>query len=760
LNQPLRNGLIIGCAVVLMFVVNLLSLPTWGSRTITMAILAGCGSLLSPPLSLIPGIFGISADILGLEGIEQSFTAGGFLFWACLILVPYGLATALERLESATGDDGTDDVRESEVPSPSSRSSSSSGGGRVTGAVDTSDEEAFERLQWLMTRRLELARSAHGFNLLLVYDVEQKEANLSYALDPEDVVNREVTFRPDTGQGIGWVLRHREPLEQSRENIDWRNLQYRTRPGDLERVKMVPLFQADQMVGILVVEWRSEPEDTELSEFVEELEHLMALRREIHQLRQNQDAVEMMETLHDLNPLEENRFDSMIHRSLEIVSTFIPAEEGHVEFFSYSEDVGSDDVIHQGRRAVYEECMSWIKDSDDVLRISDLSNHRLGRESLSRFGQVEVRSFLGGAVEKDGELVGMICLDHPQPDYFTRQDAELLKSLLDHLSQVLRIGQRLDAMDKKQAEYRRLLDVFQVSDTERDLPTFIEQQVARFREHLPVISVGYFENTGGEARMVAYDGEGDPSREFDRDHALVRRINNAESYSTMLSFPDLSRFEGYEAPLNAEGLNVIPVGLDTRIEGFFTLFVNDADKLDDVLFEELERILPLLLAPVRLMIEREQLEEDNRRDSITDLPGFEAWKSELSSRVDEDTERIAVWYVRVPGFEEIAEERGRDRARNWLNSVAKLLGEHVENSVMTRSYAGTFMGFETGDAERIEDQMDTVVERISDWSFPTGQWPRSPQAGYIKYSAPFPAVRKMVDGPFKKGSVESTGADE
>lgn len=766
MNRPTKSASIIIASIVLMYAVNYFALPLWSQRTATVVILAFCGVTLNPPLALIPGIFAIPADMLGLGAIQQSFTAGGFLYWACLILVPYGLANILEKEPEDTSGDSS--ARESEVPAGEPRGTNAGQSTpSVSGTINPGDEEAFERLQWLIKHQLEQARDRYGFNLLLIYDVEQKTANLSYAVDPDDVVNREATFRADTGQGIGWVLRHNDELEQTRESIDWRNLQYRTKPADIDRVKIIPLYHDDRMSGILVVEWAVDPDDPDCSNFVEEVEHLMALRREIHQLQKSQDIVQLMEKLHELNPLEETRFDSMIHRSLEIVRSFVPAEEGNVEFFSYSDDVDSGDVIHQGRRAVYEECMTWIKESDEILRISDLRNHSLGQESLSRFGKVEVRSFLGGAVKKDDELVGMICLDHPDPDYFTRQDAELLGILLNHLSQSLRVGRRLEDMDEKQAEYRRLLNVFQLGETSQSLDSFVKRQVENLTEHLPLVSAGYYEREGGEARLVAYSGDGSPSERFERDHPMFRRIRNAESHSSMLTFPELDRFSGYEAPLSAEGLKVAPVGLDGRVVGFFALFVNDVDKFDDVLFEELERILPLLLAPIRLMIERERLEAENKKDSITDLVRFDQWKSELSALADDTdsdpdaTNDLVVWYVRVPGFETIAEQRGREKARNWLKSTAKLLNELLEDSLITRSYAGTFLGVETGPAEKMEDRLNTVIERLSDWSFPTGQWPRPPKGSYARLSPPFPSVRKLIDAPFKQSRrAETTNSEE
>ena len=717
----------------------------WLIRTTNLVMMLALAWSLRPQFALIPGIFSVPGDLLLLS---ESPTSLDFLTWAIFIGVPYGVAILRENENSADSSAGSS-------PSSRDRSSSESSTSRLSSQPVSLGDQSFERMQTLIKIHLKRARSEFECKTLLLYRVENNTAKLSFALDPADEVNRELQFQADHGQGIGWVLRHGETLTQRGRQVDWRNLQYRLRPGDLEQVSIVPIHLNSTLIGVLVLEWTEEPrKDEQWESLVRPLKHLLALRTEIQQLRKNQDVFELLKRLQKLNPLEENRFDSMIHRSLEIVEEFIPVGDGHAEFFSYTDEHDSSGVIHQGRRALYEECMNRIRETGEILRINDLKKHPLGGRIRKRFSSGKVRSFLGGAVRQDETLIGMICLDHPESGYFTSSDAAILRMLLEHLSQVLRIGQERKHMQARVRDYRAIIEPLQTIDTrgDRDVLDVADQIAEKLHRVLPTVGVGFYQYADGDYQRTVYHGNGSPTEYLEADHTMIRRLRNAETKTSILSFPDLKRFEHYEPPLAAEALVVAPVATKERFVGFFTLFVNQTEKLDDALFEEFDSLLPLIIALIRLVEERESIREQARREPVSELLAYSEWKRQLSDVVEAgQEENLIMWYIRVPGFETIAVERGRDRAHNWVESISNVLRQQLNQSRITRSYATTFVGFGFGEVGQMEDRLRQVIETLSSWSFPAGSWPGPPESGYKRFSPPLPSVRKLVEAPFSAG---------
>lgn len=745
INNFSKEYLGLALIIALMFLIPAYGSGTWIfiGRIGLVVLLLGSGWFYQPQLALIPGIFAIPAD---LWLIMDSPTSIDFLLWACYIGVPYGVSVTRGRTENPTSSEkssSTKTARENhELPS-------------IPRPDETNSSESHQRIKQLLKQELKRAHQQQGAETVLLYDVQNSRANLFMAIDPHEIVNRSLEFRADQGQGIGWVLRHEEELTQRGSQIDWRNLQYRTRGGDLGQVSMIPIHVNNKLAGVFVFEWETEPE-TEKSwdPLVERLGQIYALRAELQELEKNQDVFQLMTRLRELNPLEESRFDSMIHRSLEMVEEFIPVDEGHVEFFSYTEQHDSSGVIHQGHRAVYEECMKRIQETNELLRIDDLKQHPLGSRLNRRFSAEEIRSFLGGAVIEEGDLVGMICLDHPESGFFTQSDTEILRMLLNQLSQVLQIGREREAIQRQVEEYRTLLESFQNMNhrIDRSLEEFLGPMVEDFHEILPVRGVGFYRYYEGNCERAIYQGAGSPSEYLDQNHMLTRRIRNAEMKTSLLSFPDLRRFDNFEAPLESEALAVAPVVDGNDLIGFFTFFVNQSEKLDDALFEEFNRLLPLLSAPLGLMKQRDELRISNNLDSITDQPTFDEWKRKLRMlSEDRSIENLVLWFVRIPGYEKIAVERGRDRANNWIRSVSELLEEELSHSEFARLYTGTFIGYEVGQAEKIRERLTTIMKKISSWSFPAGNWPSEPKSNYKRFSPPLPSVRKLIEAPFYAG---------
>ncbi|MFB6356313.1 MAG: GAF domain-containing protein [bacterium] len=709
----------------------------WGNRLLIIGILL-LGAFLIPPMyTVVPGVLSIPSDLV-LSG--QQITSLDFIVWAVFLGVPYWLGGVIEHRKS---EETSSDQEQSEYDLTSS--TTSSGTGTLTDenlSPDTLDDNV---LPDMIRDFFASARESLGFDNLIYFHVIRKQASIGYVIDSTESINRDCTFRYDTGQGVGWVLRHHQQLVQRGSQIDWRNLQYHRHRVDLEMVLMEPIEINDELSGVMVLEWESEPPDEaeECDEFINRAHRLMKVERHVRNLEKKQRVLSMTEKIHELDPLEEPDFEGMIHRSIELIESFIPADE--VEFYRY-ESGDDNSVVHQGKRALYEQCMDWIKNSEEILRISDVNNHSLGGKQIDRFGKSNIRSFLGGPVSNRGELVGMICLSHDEPGYFTNEDERLLRLLLERLSQVLRIGRNLRDTEHEQQELKEWINFLSDPSTGNDLVEEASRIGSFVTEKLPVTGNAiYWRNPEGRYQLLTYQGqEPHPTETLENQHTLVKRIKNA-GISTTLAFPDVNKLDSFEAGGSAQSMRIIPARREETLKGFMVSFLPTPDHLERSFNDLLTMVGPTMVETLLFIDRTITLSKRLSKDPLSGILRFDTWKQTLSNHVrDHSDEKLVIWLLEAEGYEEIIEQRGRDRAINWLRSIATSLLEDMNDSEIARSHGSVFMGFTFDDPDNVATRLKQVEQKLADWSFPTGQWPVPPQSRYVQFSPPFPRVKKMI----------------
>lgn len=725
-----------GAAVLLVLTASALGPPTPVGRIFVMMVLVGAAFGLPAAWTLVPGMFALPADIMLIQRSPHSLD---LLLWAAYVGGPYLVAL---RVGSFLGGDdqgsGADPGEDSPLVTGRKRAPEEAG---FPGATD-SPLNPSGVLESLVSGTFRRAHEGLGVDNLLYFHVRQREATLGYMInDRGNIESRPIRAR-DVSQGVGWVLRHERELIQRGRQVDPRNLHYHTRSVDLQEVHMYPVRHEEDCLGVLVLEWARQPGDVEerLEAFREDVEQLMRLDYMVRRMERHQKRFRLIEEVNELSALTERRFEGLVHRALELVGEYLPAERIELHRVDRPEERGT--VLDQ-RRLLYRKAAGWIEDRGEILRARNIRNQRLDGRRAGQFAPPDVQSFMAGPLDTSEGRLGIVCLDHPEEGFFSEMDERLLRFFLDHLGTALSAGHRMEALRRERERSEELTSLLRDLGDETEFDAGAEAVVRTLSEHFSVPGVGLYWRGEESFDLVAYAGETRPTETLGFNHALTRAIRDAD-HRWWVTLPEISRFNDYEPPAGVSGMRVIPVrGGGQKLLGFLCCFQDDSDA---VTWEQLERGAPLLARRLRTLHRGRELRDRARRDPLVDCPRFEVWKRTLIQLLEGGSvDGVVLWSLRVPGWGRICEARGRQRAVRWLERIATRITEELDPDRMTRSHGGCFLGFSTASEADVRERLEDAREELLTGSHPMGQWSEEPSYRTRSFGRPFTDPDGMIE---------------
>jgi len=721
-------------------------------RIILLLVLGSGGWFLFSSLAVIPGVLAISADYIYLMEVEGSVTAFDPLNWALLLIVPYLTSLAHERFLERKNDSSESKTKR--------RNSPVGGGGKQPlpfPGRDSGREDPDYHLQQLITGYFEQARERLGFSNLFYFHVFSSKATPGYLINQVGEIDEETTFTPDVGQGVGWVLRHGERLKLPKNQIDWRNLQYHRQPVDLEKVIIEPVKQGGDLIGIIVLEWSKQVETTEreLKDFFALVREIFIIDLNVRRLTKNQDQLQVMEKLYDVNPLGEKNHRRIVQEVLNRVSEFIPAEQAG--FYQLRGEALAE-VTPPARRKIYQQCLDWLARSEEILKIEDVKNETLAGEALDRHNQTEVGSLLGGLVEGDGEKIGVLLLEHPEPGYFQEEEKRLLRLLLKYFTQILTVAEHFRQMEIDKKNQVQLLSSLDDLPVTHEIAELAEELTRRFNRNLDIEGTAFYWRNNDAYELVSSNGAVEPPEIINRNDTLARRLKNSGENGQLLAFPKASRLEDYEVSAGIKSLHVAPVFIENKLEGIIIFYSETAENIDEERRLTLQRALGLVCDRLQMVCSSRKWRRRALTDGSTGLAVFKQWRRCLGDKIEQAPDNLVCWHIVVPGYEKLCREMPRKKIVGWQKSLALLLEDYLPEGDICRPYGTVFYGFSSGDKNQVSQQLEEVITRMKNMSYPPGEWPEEPFYRISSFSSPYPEVSKIVRAPFY-GQKESKASD-
>jgi|GEM_PF-5731916 len=719
-------------------------------RAVILVLLLLAGYLLPSLNILVIAFFALVSDAFFIEG---PINALDLLVWAAFVLVPlFGERLGRSREESQNKKNKNSELRKSEIKKSMD---SSFLPGRSAGNLD----EVVDKTRNLLLDRFKRAAGELNLANLIYYHVRSKKATLGYTLNRHGDINRDCSFTPDIGQSVGWVLRHEKSLSLQGQSLDWRNLQYHTKPVSLQQVEFYPVSFQDELIGVLVLEWIDPqlPDEGQVKEFVGEVKKMFGLDYSVRDLVRSQQKLKLLEKLYTVNPLAAEDFSQTVNRALEYVRNHLPAD--NVTFFRPDDELA--EISPPARRKIYESCRQWILNSGEILRIDDVRRESLSGGRLDKFGQAELISFLGGAIEPPGEdCYGLIFLDASEPDYFSRSDEKIFKLLLNYLEDLLEVANEVRLAREDRSRLLRWVEEIGGLRFKPELQNPACDVIDLIQEYFSPGASALYHRNKSYFKLVYAKGTENLAQKTDVDASIVNRV--AGTKKDILTIPDATKFKGFEPPMDSRSMAVLPIfGEKNRLEMFLCLFFSDKKYLDSSDFDVFKRTAGLINRWLRLSWYAANQQLAAEKDTLTNYLNYKAWRRRVAEKLQKGPEKVVFWELEVPGLEMVGRECGRKKAVNWLRSIARLLEDELPRSLVCRPYGGAFYGFQVEPGDEISERLDEAKNIINDWSFPTGRWPHEIFCQLESLSPPFPKVEKIIDSlhysRMKKEKRKSTG---
>lgn len=702
------------------------------------AILLFGGVLLSSQLAVIPAIFAISADYISLVPSPNSFT---LLTWALFLGLPYIVSLIREKRAKETSSEpveATSEPAEKRLNSESVANFESQ-----NQSSESRPDETVEKAQELLLHRFQQAADSLELANLIYFHVRNQQATFGYKINNYGKLNTDISFTPDIGQSVGWVLRHEESLNLQGQSLDWRNLQYHSKPVDLHRVQFEPVFSGEELIGVLVFEWQTTdlPAEAAVEAFCDEVQKLFSLDYSVRQLVKKQQKLTLMEKLYTVNPLAADDFEGTINKVLEFVSSYLPAENAN--FFPMEASLS--EVSPPARRKIFEHCRRWIKNSGEILRVEDVGKETLAGNSLDKFGQAEMSSFLGGRICSESGPYGFIFLDAAETGYFTREDEQIFALLLDYLEHLLEIATSVREAREQRNQLNSWLEELSRLELKDEPARQGEKLVELLHDGLSNLCTALYWRNNSVYDLVSYSGKQEPSLQVDPDSSLVNGISGTDR--ALLSFPDVDKFSSFEAPLDTEALAVHPISSGTgKLEGFVAHCLDSKKQLESARFDLIDRTAGLLNKWLIFNNRSYRYKLQSATDSLTSCRNYSPWMKEVKRILSQDPEEVLFWELWVPGQEKVGNACGRKKTVNWLRSITRLLRDKLADSIICRPYGAVFYGFDPRLEVSAEERLESIQTELMGWNFPAGEWPGEVEYEFSYFASPYPKVEQILDG--------------
>lgn len=712
----------------------------WAGRGLFGLLIAGGSLILSAPFSVAFGMMVIPAD---LAFIAQSPNSLDLLIWASYILIPIVVSRYVAEYVPESEPSRTEQPDEDTPDSPRTLENV-----ELHPDVQEDTFDPSERLQELIVKRLRTVHSELEADNLLYFHVRDQEARPGYVIDQLGSVDSKCEITKDQAQGIGWVLRHGEQLILEDNKIDWRNLRYHNKPVDLDHVRITPVSPENDMLGVLVIEWKQsvELDDEFFDHFLEELEVLMSVDRSVRQLERKEREVDLLRRLSEINPFSSDRIETLQQKIKDMVRDLIPAD--HVAFFDRGTNDEESKVVKQ-RRLFYQKCREWIRTNDKVLRINNVDNFSFKGTRFGKVAPPDVSSFLGGAISENEEVFGFVCLDDPAESFFSEEEEKLLETLLNRASGMMKIAKTVSELRVNQQKIETWLNKIRELSLPDDEDNFFDELVGIFADQLPVEEVEFYSRAGDRFHLKGVSGEQVGSGEIHSKSALTTRLKDCTGQECV-NFPSLRRLDDFKIRKSIDHLTVCPAfRSDDSLCGFLCLF--SQSQFSDSTEKEISHVWPLLEREFSQSLRSKKLHKQAVRDSWTGFPRYDVWKRRLASDLaKDDMSSIRLWCFKIPGFDQIFENRGRQRTQQWIRSLTNRLENEFDSSRITRAHGTVFYGFSPIDENKLSSILTKMRDEIYEWSFPLGSWPDEPRFVSLSYQKPFPDTETMIDSTRKR----------
>ncbi len=704
----------------------------WTGRGLLALLTSAGGFLLSFHFTVALGTLLIPADLTLTSLVYSSEVINGvdFLVWAGYVLIALSIARFQEVREETDRETKNGESEREVKAQPETMPRNVEIHPEVLDDINPS-----ERVRELIVNHLQRTHENMNTDNLLYFHVRDEEATPGYVINDHGSIDTTCSFGTDQARGVGWVLSHGDRLRLDSGRIDWRNLQYHNKPVDLARIYFEPVVSGNELIGVVALEWQSpvEVKETVLETHMDQMEGLMGVDQSVRRLERKERELDLFNRLSEFDPLSFDRIDTLRQRLKDLVRELIPAN--HVEFVT-GDNEGEKNVVKQ-RRLFYETCREWIASRGDSLRIGDVGNFSYKGRKIGEIAPPDVSSFLGGAVQSDGEPFGYLFLDDTRESFFTHDDETVLNHLLERSSGMLKIASRFEDCKSDRRRLRNWIKDLSELKSRRNFRSNVEDTLKVFDERLPVEGAAFYQETSQEYSLLETSRDLPIPSTFDSESAFISQLRDCENKVT-LEFPNLGPLSNFNRNHSIASLTICPwFSTSGELLGFLCLFCSTVDEKPNSPFEDLKKLWPIVERELTLNRQVSVLMDQSKRDPWTDFLEFDSWKKTLSSEMNRrrENDTMTVWSLRVPGFEAVAENRGRRQGLRWVKKVASFLESEFDKVTLTRAYSSVFYGFEPTSAQLVRNRIRKVAGEISSWSFPIGEWPAKPSCGAVSFQA-------------------------
>ena len=241
-------------------------------------------------------------------------------------------------------------------------------------------------------------------------------------------------------------------------------------------IVLAPLVENNKIVGILNVA----VDATERSELRQNLEQRVEER--------TQELMTLLQVSQDINTnlVTENLLDIVLDQLKTVVdytgASILTFDENDLLIRAYRGPIPKNEVQQLrfslekallNREVIQQQQPIIIADTQDNQPLAKMFRQTAGEQYSSTFGYV--RSWLGVPLIVKGVMLGMLTLDHSQPNHFTIQQANLVQTFANQVAVALENARLHQAEQDRQRELQILLDIAETANSSLNLDEVIIQ---------------------------------------------------------------------------------------------------------------------------------------------------------------------------------------------------------------------------------------------------------------------------------------------
>ena len=384
-------------------------------------------------------------------------------------------------------------------------------------------------------------------------------------------------------------------------------------------VVLAPLSDKREINGILAVA----VDATERVEARQNLEHrvdertheiqiLLQVSRDINSTLELETLLEMV--LDQLKTVVDYTGASIL--TLEKSDLIVRAYRGPIPKINAQQLRFSLDDATVNRDVIQQQAPLIIADTHDNSRLAEMFRQTAGNQLESTFGYV--RSWLGVPLMVKGVTLGMLTLDHNQPNYFSKQHAELVLAFANHTAVAIENARLYREIERRAEESEALFAVQQAMTSKLEMDE-IMQMIADEARRLTNADISAVYLLDGDELEISYISGDAPQnilgyRLSVTDSIAGRVVKNREAILVSDTWTD-SRVD--RTQVRARSLLIVPLISDEKTMGTITV----ANRTPGTFDPDVESLLTKLATSVVIGLENARLyhAESDRREVAESL---------------------------------------------------------------------------------------------------------------------------------------------